>query len=89
MTNPDLYNLKPNGIVLYGADWCPDCKRSKAFLAAHNIQYLDVNIGKDNLAYAFIEKLTRRVVIPTLIFPDGTILVEPSDEALSLRLGIH
>jgi hypothetical protein len=27
--------------------------------------------------------------VPTLIFPDGAVLVEPSDDQLADRLGIH
>ena len=88
MPNSDNYNPKPSRLVLYSAAWCPDCKRSKAILESHKVDYLDVDIGKDNEAFIFVEKLTRRVRIPTLVFPDGTILIEPSDEALSRQLGV-
>ena len=84
----DLYNPRPTSIVLYSASWCPDCKRSKKFLDGHQIKYLDVDIGKDNDAFIFVEKLTRRVRIPTLIFPDGAILIEPEDEELKKKLGV-
>ena len=87
MPNPDNCNPKPSRLVLYSAAWCPDCKRSKAVLESHKIEYLDVDIGKDNDAFMFIEKLTRRVRIPTLIFPDGTILVEPTNETLLQQIG--
>jgi len=89
MMNSDAYNPKPSQLVFYSASWCPDCKRSKALLDLHQIEYLLIDIGKDTDAFIFVEKLTRRVRIPTLIFPDGTILVEPSDDALRLRLGIN
>ena len=88
MSNSDLYNAKPDGIVMYSASWCPDCKRSKQFLAQHNIQYLDVDIGKDNEAFLFVERLTRRVRIPTMIVPDGSIMIEPDEVDLSRKLGI-
>lgn len=84
----DAYNTQPSRLVMYSAAWCPDCKRSKALLDKHKVDYLDIDIGKDNDAFIFVEKLTRRVRIPTLIFPDGTILIEPTDEALSNQLGI-
>ena len=87
MQNFDVNNPKPSRLVMYSATWCPDCKRSKALLDSHKIDYMDVDIGKDSDAFIFIEKLTRRVRIPTLIFPDGTVLVEPSDETLNNRLG--
>ena len=88
MPNPDAYNTKPSRLVHYSTSWCPDCKRTKALLENQNIDHLEIDIGQDLEAYAFVEKLTRRVRTPTLIFPDGTILIEPSDEALSRQLGV-
>jgi glutaredoxin len=86
--NSDLYNPRPSGIVIYSASWCPDCKRSKKFFEEHRIKYLDVDIGKDNDAFMFVEKLARRVRIPTILFPDGTVMIEPENEELGRKLGI-
>jgi glutaredoxin len=80
--NADLYNPKPAKIVMYSTSWCPDCRRSRAFMTTHNFQHIEVDIGKDRDAFSFVEKLTRRVRIPTIVFPDGTILIEPTDEEL-------
>ena len=35
-------------IVFYGADWCPDCRRAKAYLKSNNIdfKFVDVDINK-------------------------------------------
>ena len=82
----DLYNPTPSKIVMYSTTWCPDCRRSRAFMTTHSIQHVEVDIGKDRDAFNFIEKLTRRVRIPTLIFPDGTILIEPTDEELDHKI---
>lgn len=89
MSNNDLYNPQPSKLVMYSTSWCPDCKRSKALLDNKQVDYINVDIGKDNDAYIFVEKITRRVRIPTIIFPDGTILIEPSDEALERQLGVN
>ena len=86
--NRDLYNSHPSQVVMYSASWCPDCKRSKKLLNEYQIKYLDVDIGKDNDAFIFVEKLVRRVRIPTIIFPDGSILIEPEDAELKKRLGL-
>jgi glutaredoxin len=86
--NSDLYNPNPNMIVVYSTTWCPDCRRSRTLLSNQKIQHVEVDIGKDRDAFAFVEKLTRRVRIPTIIFPDGAILIEPSDEELAKKLGI-
>lgn len=86
--NSDLYNLKPGQIVVYSANWCPDCKRSKQFLDDHQAAYINVEIGKDPQAFAFLEKITRRVRVPTIFFPDGVMLIEPPDTELARKLGI-
>ncbi len=86
MSDRDICNPQPSKIVLYTASWCPDCKRSKLLLESFGIEYLEVDIGKDNEAYRFVEKITRRVRIPTLFFPDGTMMIEPSDETLSAKV---
>jgi glutaredoxin len=89
MTNSsDLYNPQPSSIVVYSTTWCPDCRRSRAFLSANKIQHIEVDIGKDREAFSFVEKLTRRVRIPTIIFPDGTVMIEPSDEELGKKVGV-
>jgi glutaredoxin len=82
----DLYNPQPDKIVMYSTSWCPDCRRSRTFLTGQNIEHVEIDIGKDREAFAFIEKLTRRVRIPTIVFPDGTILIEPTDEELGNKL---
>ena len=88
MTDPNINNLNPSTIVVYSTPWCADSKRSKALLDSHKIKYLDVDIGKNMDSYFFIEKLMRKVRVPTIIFPDGTVLLEPDNEYLSLKLGI-
>lgn len=82
----DLYNLHPSKLIMYSTSWCPDCRRTRKFLEDHQANFIEVDIGKDNEAFLFIEQTTRRVRIPTLIFPDGTVMVEPSDEELTEKL---
>lgn len=84
--NTDLYTLNPSKLVMYSTTWCPDCRRTRKFLEDHQVQFIEVDIGKDNDAFLFIEQTNRRVRIPTLIFPDGTVLIEPSDEELAKKL---
>lgn len=77
-------------IVLYGTSWCPDCKRSKQFFGEQRIPYAYVDIEHDSEAMAFVEKTNRgNRSIPTIVFPDGTILVEPSNAQLAEKLGLQ
>ncbi|MCL4528453.1 MAG: FAD-dependent oxidoreductase, partial [Chloroflexi bacterium] len=88
-TNGDLYNLKPSSIMVYGAVWCPDCKRAKQFFGEQCVQYNNVDIDEDPKGIAFVETINDgKRIIPTIIFPDGEILVEPSNAQLAQKLGL-
>jgi glutaredoxin len=75
-------------IVLYGADWCGDCRRSKGYLDAHAVAYTYVDVDADPAAKAMIEALTGAKSIPVIVFEDGSYLIEPSNEALGAKVGI-
>ncbi len=76
-------------IRVIGAAWCPDCKRAKTFLGQHRIKYQWVDMESDPLAVEEVEKLNNgKRIIPTIIFPDGSILTEPSNDELAEKLGI-
>ncbi len=88
-TNGDLYNLRPSSIMVYGAVWCPDCKRAKQFFGEQRIHYNNVDIDDDPESAAFVEKINDgKRIIPTIIFPDGDVLVEPSNARLAQKLGL-
>lgn len=77
-------------LTLYGTQWCKDCKRSKAFLGEHRIPYSLVDIEEDAEAMAYVEKVNNGSrSVPTMVFPDGTVLVEPSNAALAEKLGLQ
>ena len=87
--NPDLYSLKPSSIMVYGATWCPDCKRAKQFFGEQRIQYNNIDIDNDPRSVEFVEKVNSgKRSIPTIIFPDGQIMVEPSNAQLAQKLGL-
>ncbi len=71
-------------IVVYGASWCPDCRRAKQFLGEHRIDFEWIDITDNVDAIHFVERVNhgnRR--IPTIVFPDGEILAEPSNAELA------
>ena len=74
-------------ITVYGAHWCPDCRRSKQFLGEHQIPYKWVDIEEDKSGEAFVIKTNNgKRIIPTIIFPDGSFLTEPSNAELAAKL---
>ena len=77
-------------IIVYSTVWCPDCKRAKKFLAEHRIPYENRDVEQDEQARAFVEKVNNGMrIIPTVIFPDGSILSEPSNAQLAEKLGMQ
>ena len=74
-------------IIMYSTNWCGDCVRSEALLKSLDISFDVVDVDKDEVANAYIQELqngARR--IPTIVFPDDTFLVEPSDNQLQEKL---
>ncbi len=78
-----------SSILLYGADWCPDCKRSMTFLDSKKISYSYINIDNDPKAGDAVAKLNNGMKsIPTIVFEDGSILTEPSNVELAKKLAV-
>ena len=76
-------------IVVYSTVWCPDCKRAKKFFNDHRIQYQNIDIEKDQDAMEYVKEVNDGMrIIPTIVFPDGDILVEPSNAELAEKLEI-
>ena len=76
-------------MTVYGAPWCPHCKRVKKFLAAHRVRYANVDVDTDPEAIGRLKELQDGgQIIPTVIYPDGTSEVNPSNEALARRIGL-
>jgi glutaredoxin-like protein len=74
-------------ITVYGADWCSDCKRSKRLLDSKNIEYTWVDLDNNEAALQTVKSLNQgKRIIPTIVFPNGDILVEPTDSQLSSKL---
>ena len=83
----DLYTTSPSQIVMYTTEYCSDCHRAKAFFEANKIEYKKVGLENDEKATDFVVQINNgNRSVPTIIFPDGTILVEPSWEELRLKM---
>jgi thioredoxin reductase (NADPH) len=88
---PDITTgLKMDQITVYGAPWCPDCRRSKAFLMEERVPFTWVDIDTDAVGLRFVEDLQHGGrTIPTIVFTDGTHLLEPSNAELAEKLGLQ
>ncbi|MCG8307666.1 MAG: FAD-dependent oxidoreductase [Cytophagales bacterium] len=78
-----------NEIILYGADWCPDCRRAKAFLKEHNIEYTFIDVDLDESATKTVETINNgKRIIPTIII-NGKSYTNPDNNHLASVLGIN
>ncbi len=77
------------GLIVYGADWCGDCRRAKRFLTQHSVPFRWIDIEKDKDGEKYVREVNKGLrSIPTIIFQDGSILVEPSNFQLAKKLNI-
>lgn len=82
----DHYTLTPTQIVMYTTEYCSDCIRAKKFFEAHDIPYLWVGLEGNTEATEFVLQVNNGYrSVPTIVFPDGSILVEPGWEELKAK----
>src|SRR5215204_6322156 len=76
-------------VTVYGAYWCPDCRRAKKFLGEQFVPYKWVDIEQDKEGEKYVlQKNDGKRIIPTIVFEDDTFLVEPSNAELAKKLGL-
>lgn len=74
-------------ITMYGADWCGDCLRAKAWFEEHGVDYDYVNLEQHpEAADIVLERNNGLKRIPVIVFGDDTHLTEPSNEALAAKM---
>ena len=72
---------------MYSTSWCPDCFQARYIFKKFQIDYLEIDIDKDAKAAEKVKELNNGIrPVPTILFPDGSILVEPSNSELILKL---
>ncbi len=73
-------------IRMYGADWCRDCRRTKAQLDDLGLAYDYVDVEHDDDAAEEAKRISGRMNIPVVVFPDGSHQVEPSNAEVEAKL---
>ncbi|MGE5227287.1 MAG: glutaredoxin domain-containing protein, partial [Planctomycetaceae bacterium] len=67
-------------IAVYGATWCPDCRRAKKFLADQRIAFAWHDIDREPEVLDEVQSRNDgKDIIPTIVFPDGSHLAEPTN----------
>ena len=73
-------------IKMYVTTWCGDCRFAKRWFDAHGIPYEVINIEEDENAAELVKRVNGGMrSVPTIVFPDGSVLVEPSARELAAK----
>jgi mycoredoxin len=73
-------------IKMYVTTWCGDCRMARRWFDSHDIPYEYINIEEDDKAAEYVVRVNRGMrSVPTIVFPDGTVLVEPTPRELASK----
>jgi len=94
-TNPDNAKIaaelglnEEGTVVLFGADWCPDCRRAKSHLVDNQINFQFIDVDKHDWATDRVESINNgKRIIPTILI-DNTPHTNPDNAALNQLLKI-
>ena len=76
-------------VAVYGTSWCPDVQRSRKFLDKKGVSYKYIDVDQDEEAAQTVRDMNNgKRKVPTIVFTDDTILVEPSNKELASKLGL-
>lgn len=74
---------------MYTTKWCGDCKMAKRVLEGAGVDYEEIDLDGDPAAVATVLEVSGGYrTVPTILFPDGRVLVEPSRRELLAALGL-
>ncbi|TLM99059.1 MAG: FAD-binding protein, partial [Actinobacteria bacterium] len=84
-----LMGVPMEPVVVYGAPWCPDCRRSKAFLVEQRVPFTWIDVDSDEEGLRVVQQIQHGGrTIPTIVFADGSHLIEPTNAELAGKLGL-
>lgn len=76
-------------IIMYTTAWCSDCHRAKYFMDMYGFEYVEIDVEKNPEGMAFVKKVNDgNRVVPTIVFGDGSLLVEPSLKTLASKFDV-
>lgn len=74
-------------VVMYSTTWCGYCRRLKSAMDRAGITYSEVDIEQDPASADFVEKVNGgNRTVPTVLFPDGSAMTNPSLKDVQSRL---
>jgi mycoredoxin len=74
-------------LTVYSTTWCGYCSRLKKMMDREGISYAEVNIEEDEAAADLVMSVNGgNRTVPTVIFPDGLALTNPSIDQVKRAL---
>jgi mycoredoxin len=75
-------------VTMYSTTWCGYCRRLKGQMDRAGIAYTEINIEQDPDSADFVEKANGgNQTVPTVLFPDGSTLTNPSLAQVQAKVG--
>ncbi|MBI4789699.1 MAG: hypothetical protein HY782_21930 [Chloroflexi bacterium] len=80
-------NMERDTLIVYGHDYCWQSQLLKRALRDHHIEHEWRDVVQGDPQYQIdVKKLARGYLsVPTVIFPDGTVMVEPMPDQVLNR----
>ena len=76
-------------IRFYGSKYCGHSRVAQNYLSRNDIEFEYYDVNNDPEAEAYVKELNNgNRSVPTLVFPDGTVMTEPSNAEIGKKLGI-
>lgn len=77
----------PDQLTIYSTPWCGYCHRLMKQLDREGVEYAVVDIENDGAGAAYVMSVNGgNQTVPTVVFPDGTALTNPSLAQVKERL---
>jgi mycoredoxin len=74
-------------LTMYTTTWCAFCRRLKSQLARDGIEMAEVDIEQDPAAADYVMSVNGGFqTVPTIVFPDGSAMTNPSAAQVKERL---
>jgi mycoredoxin len=74
-------------LTMYTTTWCGFCRRLKTQLAREGIHMVEIDIERDTAAAEYVMSINGgNMTVPTVVFPDGTAVTNPSAKDVKTRL---
>jgi arsenate reductase-like glutaredoxin family protein len=84
---PQAQPTPPGDVTLYCTSWCPACRKARAYLQAHDIAYVEIDISRDRAAAQRVRGWANgNETTPTLDIK-GTIIVNFDQDRLDEVFG--